>query len=47
MRKKPNVKTLMDSQHVKGSKHCLNLHASIFVIFFDHSEKISPRKVLS
>ena len=24
---------------LKGSKHCRNLHSSIFVIFFDHSEK--------
>ena len=24
---------------LKGPKHCLNLDGSIFVIFFDHSEK--------
>ena len=24
---------------LKGPKHCLNLHGSIFVRFFDHSEK--------
>ena len=39
MLKKPLVKTLMGSQHVKGSNYCLNLHGSIFVIFFYHSEK--------
>ena len=31
---------------LKGSKHYLNLHVSIFVIVFDHSEKKSARKIL-
>ena len=38
MPKKPRVRTLMATQHVKAPKHCLNLHGGIFVIFFDHSE---------
>ena len=43
MPKKACLKKLMDSQHVKGSKYCLNLHVSIFVIYFDHSEiKAAP-----
>ena len=32
---------------LKGPKHFLNLHGSIFVIFLDHSETKSPRKILS
>ena len=31
---------------LKGPKHCLNLHGSIFVIFSDHSEKQSAQKNL-
>ena len=31
---------------LKGPKHCINLHCSIFVNFFDHSEKISAGKAL-
>ena len=30
----------------KGPKHCLNLHRSIFVVFFDHSQKNSAGKIL-
>ena len=35
MSKKLCVKTFMDSEHVKASetKHCINLHGRIFVIF--------------
>ena len=28
---------------LNGPKHCLNLHDSYFVIFFDHSEKKSKK----
>ena len=31
---------------LKGSKLFLNLRGSIFVIFFDHSERKSARKIL-
>ena len=31
---------------LKGPKHCLNMDGSIFVMFFDHSEKKSPPKSL-
>ena len=31
---------------LKDPKHCLNLHGSIFVIFFDHSERKSAPKTL-
>ena len=32
---------------LKGPHHSLNLHGSIFVIFFDHSERKSVRATLS
>ena len=32
---------------LKAPKHCLNLHPSIFVISFDHSEKKSAPNILS
>ena len=38
MPKKPRVRTLI------GPSDCLNLHGSIFVIFFDHSEKKLAQK---
>ena len=31
---------------LKGPKHCLNINGSIFVIFFDHSEKKSAPNIL-
>ena len=31
---------------LKGPNHFLNLHSSIFDIFFDHSEKKSARKTV-
>ena len=34
MSKKPRFRTTFDSQHVKGSKHCLNLHRNTFIMFF-------------
>ena len=46
MLKKPSVRTLIDSEHVKG---CENLHKSApqyFAIIFDHSERNSARKKL-
>ena len=36
MSKKPRFRTTFDSQHVKGSKHCLNLHRNTFIMFFFH-----------
>ena len=35
--KKPRARTLMDSQHAKGSKRLLKSAGQYFVIFFDHS----------
>ena len=32
---------------LKAPKHCLNLHASILVIFFDHSDRNSTGKIQS
>ena len=32
---------------LKVPKNCLNLHCSSFVVFFDHSERTSVRKILS
>ena len=46
MPEKPCVRTFMDGQHVKGPKDCLNLHGSILVKFFDHSESKSAQKIL-
>ena len=37
MPKKPGVRTVMDSQHVKGSER---------LIFFDHSERKSAQETL-
>ena len=31
---------------LKGPKDCLNLNGSIFVIFFDHSERKSAQKIM-
>ena len=31
---------------LKRPKHCINLHGSIFLIFFDHSERKSALKIL-
>ena len=31
---------------LKILKHCLNLHDSIFVVCFDHSERKSAQKIL-
>ena len=54
MPKNPRVRTLLGSQDVKGvkdvnpvSEHCLNLHGSIFLRFFDPFERKSAPKILS
>ena len=31
---------------LNGQKHCMNLHGSVSVIFFDHYEKKSAPKIL-
>ena len=46
MPKKPRVRTLMDSQQVKGSDKLLKMHGSIFVIFFYHLARKSAQKIL-
>ena len=46
MPKKLYVSTLMDSQRVKVSETLLYLHGSIFVMFSNHSERKSARKIL-
>ena len=48
MSKNLPVRTLMDGQHVKGSETLLKKQRdSIFVGFFDQSERKSARNVLS
>ena len=37
--KSPLSEHLWTLNMLNGVKHCINLHSSIFVIFFDHSEK--------
>ena len=44
--KSPVSEHLWTVNMLKGPKHCINLHGSIFVIFFDHSERKSARKTL-
>ena len=39
--KRPHVRTLMESQHVKGSETLLKLTRQLFVLFLDHSERKS------
>ena len=43
----PVSEHLWEVNMLKAEKHCLNLHDSVFVVFFDHSEIISARKLLS
>ena len=45
--KSPVSEHLWAVNMLKAPKHCLNLHGSIFVIFFDHSERTWARKTLS
>ena len=47
MPKKPRVRTLMDSEHVKGSETLHECACNIFVMFFDHSRKEISSKNLS
>ena len=45
--KNPVSEHLWTVNMLKGPKHCLNLHGSVFVIFFDLlSKKISPINAL-
>ena len=46
MLKKPRVRTLIDSQHVKGSERLLESARQDLCHFFDHSEKKAARKSL-
>ena len=45
-RKSPVSEHLWTVNMLKGPNDCLNLHGSIFVIFFDHYEKKSAPKFL-
>ena len=36
---------LWTDNRLKGPKNCLNLHGSIFVIFFDYLERNSAQKI--
>ena len=47
MPKKTRVRTVMTVNVLKGPKSFLNMHASIFDIFFDDFERKSVRKILS
>ena len=44
--KSPVSEHLWTLNILKGPKHCKNLHGSIFITFFDHSERKSARKYL-
>ena len=46
MPQKPRVRTLIDSQHVKGSERVLKSAQQYFCHIFDHSEKIPAEKNL-
>ena len=46
MLKKPASERLWTVNILKGLNHWLNLHGSVFVIFFDNSEIKSPRETL-
>ena len=45
--KSPVSEHLWIVKMLKDPKHFLNMHGSILVIFLDHSERKSPRKILS
>ena len=45
--KNPMPEHLGTVHMLKGPKHCLSLHGSIFVIFFDHYVRKPARKILS
>ena len=44
MAKKPLSEHLFPVNMLKAPNHCLNLHCSIFIRFFDHSKKKLPPK---
>ena len=44
--KSPVSKHLWTVNMLKGPKHCLNSHGTIFVIFFYYSETKYSRKIL-
>ena len=44
--KSPVSEHLLTVNMLKDPKHCINLHDSIFVIFFDHSERKLARKTM-
>ena len=46
MPKKPRVRTLKESQHVKGSQTLLKYAQEYFCHIFVNSEKISGRKIV-
>ena len=46
MPKKARVRTLMDSQYVKGTERLLKSARQYFCDIFDHSEKKSGRKIV-
>ena len=44
--KSPVSEHLWTVKMLKGLKHSINLHSSIFLIFFDHSERKLAQKIL-
>ena len=46
MPKSPVSEHLWTVNMLKGPKDCLNLRGSIFVMFFDHSERKSAPKIM-
>ena len=43
--KSPTTEHVRTVNMLKAPEHCLNLHSSIFVIFFDDFERKSVRKI--
>ena len=46
MSEKNQIRSLWTVKMLKGPKDCLNLHGSIFVILFGHSETKSAWQIL-
>ena len=44
--KNPVLEHLWTVNMLNGPKHCLNLHGSIFLTFFDHSERKSAPETI-
>ena len=44
--KRPVSELLCTVNMLKSQQNCLNLHGSIFVSFFDHSEKKAAQKIM-